>query len=209
MTLIPSLAFTELRVVFLEHLQRVWYASRERLPFVTSVSIPLRAHRGGVEVDAWPWIRRSGFETRHTIITYRSPVGKEVKDVRTSRCLCRGRLGTLKAPSCPWLWVPVNRSKFGSLTTVPSPYSWNIAEYDIKRKRRRSDPVLWQNPLYQQKIRKPKDNTHKRHQKLRLHNDCGPIKPQSTIPLRNCLCSMANCWDNFSQGCHVFSRLFT
>ena len=28
-----------------------------------------------------------------------------------------------------------------------------------KRKRRRSDPVLWQNPLYQQKIRKPKDNT--------------------------------------------------
>ena len=29
----------------------------------------------------------------------------------------------------------------------------------LKRKRRRSDPVLWQNPLYQQKIRKPKDNT--------------------------------------------------
>ena len=28
-----------------------------------------------------------------------------------------------------------------------------------KRKRRRSDLVLWQNPLYQQKIRKPKDNT--------------------------------------------------
>ena len=27
-----------------------------------------------------------------------------------------------------------------------------------QRKRRRSDPVLWQNPLYQQKIRKPKDN---------------------------------------------------
>ena len=47
---------------------------------------------------------------------------------------------------------------------------WN----SIERKRRRSDPVLWQNPLYQQKIRKPKDNTHKRHQKLRLHNDCGP-----------------------------------
>ena len=44
----------------------------------------------------------------------------------------------------------------------------------LKRKRRRSDPVLWQNPLYQQKIRKPKDNTHKRHQKLWLHNDCGP-----------------------------------
>ena len=43
----------------------------------------------------------------------------------------------------------------------------------IRRKRRRFDPVLWQNPLYQQKIRKPKD-THKHHQKFRLHNDCGP-----------------------------------
>ena len=49
-----------------------------------------------------------------------------------------------------------------------------IPSTSTKRKRRRSDPVLWQNPLYQQKIRKPKDNTHKRHQKLRLHNDCGP-----------------------------------
>ena len=28
-----------------------------------------------------------------------------------------------------------------------------------RRKRKRSDPVLWQNPPYQQKIRKPKDNT--------------------------------------------------
>ena len=31
-------------------------------------------------------------------------------------------------------------------------------EIDLKKKRR-SDSVLWQNPLYQQKIRKPKDNT--------------------------------------------------
>ena len=34
-----------------------------------------------------------------------------------------------------------------------------INSMSIKRKRRRSDPVLWQNPLYHQKIRKPKDNT--------------------------------------------------
>ena len=52
----------------------------------------------------------------------------------------------------------------------------NPSEKNDERKRRRSDPVLWQNPLYQQKIRKPKDNTHKRHQKLRLHNDCGPMQ---------------------------------
>ena len=48
---------------------------------------------------------------------------------------------------------------------------FEIVASTLKRNRRRSDPVLWQNPLYQQKIRKPKDNTHKRHQKLRLHND--------------------------------------
>ena len=55
-------------------------------------------------------------------------------------------------------------------------YKLEIDEVDrMKRKRRRSDSVLWQNPLYQQKIRKPKDNT-KTPPKLRLHNDCGPTK---------------------------------
>ena len=32
MTLIPNLTFIELRVVSMEHLQRMWHASRERLP---------------------------------------------------------------------------------------------------------------------------------------------------------------------------------
>ena len=41
MTLIPSLTFTELWVVSMEHLQRVWLASRERLPFRTPCSVPL------------------------------------------------------------------------------------------------------------------------------------------------------------------------
>ena len=41
MTLIPSLTFAELWVVSMEHLQWVWHASRERLPFQTSYSIPL------------------------------------------------------------------------------------------------------------------------------------------------------------------------
>ena len=35
MTLIPTLIFTELWVDSIEHLQRVWHASRERLPFRT------------------------------------------------------------------------------------------------------------------------------------------------------------------------------
>ena len=33
--------------------------------------------------------------------------------LKTSRCPCRGRLCTLKSPSCPWRWVPGSRSKFG------------------------------------------------------------------------------------------------
>ena len=40
MTFIPSLTFTELWVVSMEHLQLVWLASRERLPFRTPGSVP-------------------------------------------------------------------------------------------------------------------------------------------------------------------------
>ena len=40
MTLIPTLTFTELWVVFMEHLQRMWHASRERLLFRTPGSAP-------------------------------------------------------------------------------------------------------------------------------------------------------------------------
>ena len=39
-TSIPSLTFTELWVVSMEHLQRVWLASSKRLPFRTSDSAP-------------------------------------------------------------------------------------------------------------------------------------------------------------------------
>ena len=40
-TLIPSFIFIELRVVSMEHLQRLWHASRERIPFRTPGSVPL------------------------------------------------------------------------------------------------------------------------------------------------------------------------
>ena len=40
MILIPSLTFTELWVVSMVHLQWVWHASRERLPFQTPGSAP-------------------------------------------------------------------------------------------------------------------------------------------------------------------------
>ena len=39
-TSIPTLTFTELWVVSMEHLQRMWNASREHLPFRTPGSVP-------------------------------------------------------------------------------------------------------------------------------------------------------------------------
>ena len=62
-----------------------------------------------------------------------------------SPCPCRGRLGTLKTPSCPWHWVSGSRSKFGNWTTVPLLYSWNIAECDVK-----PQPTNQNCPLYEQ-----------------------------------------------------------
>ena len=41
MTLILRLSFSKLRVVSIEHLQRVWHTSRERLPFQTLYFVPL------------------------------------------------------------------------------------------------------------------------------------------------------------------------
>ena len=40
--------------------------------------------------------------------------------------------------------------------------------------RKRSDSILWQKPLHWQKSPTSNVTTQKRHQKHRLHNDCGP-----------------------------------
>ena len=52
--------------------------------------------------------------------------------LRTSRCPCRGRLGTLKTPSCPWRGCPAAGQNLENWTSVPLLYSWNIAECDVK-----------------------------------------------------------------------------
>ena len=44
----------------------------------------------------------------------------------------------------------------------------------IKTKRRRSDPVLWQKPLHQQKCQKGKVTTQTTPQKVRLNSNYGP-----------------------------------
>ena len=66
--------------------------------------------------------------------------------LRTSRCPCRGRLYALKTPSCPWRWVPGSRSKFRKRTSVPSLYSWNIAECGVKQQQTTQptkDRMVW------------------------------------------------------------------
>ena len=44
----------------------------------------------------------------------------------------------------------------------------------LKRKRKKSDSVLWQKPFHRQKNPKSNVTTQKRHQKLRLHNHWVP-----------------------------------
>ena len=91
------------------------------------------ARRGGVEVAGWTLDRtiRVRFPAYpHHVLALWWQGGK--RRLRTFRCPGRGRPGTLKTPSCPWRWVPGSRLKFGNWTSVPSLYSWNIAECDVK-----------------------------------------------------------------------------
>ena len=92
----------------------------------------IRARRGGAEVAGWTLdrkirVRFPAYPHRVWALWWQG--GK--RRLRTSRCPCRGRLGTLD-PYLPMAWVPGSRSKFGNWTSVPSLYSWNIAECDVK-----------------------------------------------------------------------------
>ena len=65
------------------------------------------ARRGGAEVAGWTLDReiRVRFPAYpHRVWALRWQGGK--RRLRTSRCPCRGRLGTLKTPSCPWRGCP-------------------------------------------------------------------------------------------------------
>ena len=88
---------------------------------------------GGVEVAGWTVDRtiQVGFRGYPHCMWAHWWLGGE-RRFWTSRCLCQGRLRMLKTPSCPWSWVPGSRSKFGIWATVPSLYSRNITECDVK-----------------------------------------------------------------------------
>ena len=87
----------------------------------------------GVEIAGWTMDRKT--RVRFPAYPYRVWAfwlqGGESR-LPTSWCPCRGRLGTLKTPSCPWRWVPGSRSKFENWTTVQSLYSWYNAECGVK-----------------------------------------------------------------------------
>ena len=66
-----------------------------------------RARRGGAEVAGWTldrkmWVQFPAYPHRVWALWWQG--GK--RHLRTSRCPCRGRLGTLKTPSCPWHGYP-------------------------------------------------------------------------------------------------------
>ena len=65
------------------------------------------ARHGGAEVAGWTFDRKIRVRfpaSPHRVRALWWQGGK--KRFRTSRCPCRGRLGTLKTPSCPWRGRP-------------------------------------------------------------------------------------------------------
>ena len=91
-----------------------------------------RIRRGGAEVAGWTLdrnirVRFPAYPHRVWALWWQG--GK--RRLRTSRCPCRGRLGTLKTPSCPWRGCPTagQHLETGHLSRH---YSWNIAECDVK-----------------------------------------------------------------------------
>ena len=74
--------------------------------FTLTVHI-VTARRGGAEVAGWTLdrkirVRFPAYPHRVWALWWQG--GK--RRLRTSRCPCRGRLGTLKTPSCPWRGCP-------------------------------------------------------------------------------------------------------
>ena len=119
MTLIPSLTFTELRVLSMEHLQRVWHANRKLLPFRTPGFVPF-----------WDLLMLQ---------------------------LLRPVFPNTDFPDFS-LWISLEFRRFclvlGSLMKIQY-YNAHMVhivfQSDFKRKRKLSDPVLWQTLLHSQK----------------------------------------------------------
>ena len=73
--------------------------------------------------------------------------------------------------------IPTNLIRFYTFTAISlqfSPWFQSRCKSWYWGKRKISDSVLWQKPLRPQTNPKRNVTTQKRHQNIRLHNDCGP-----------------------------------
>ena len=95
--------------------------------------IEFHAHRGDAEVAGWTldWknlVRFPAYPHRVWALWWQG--GK--RRLWTSRCPCRGRLGRLKSPSCPWRGFPAAGQNLETGHLFRHYISRNIAECDVK-----------------------------------------------------------------------------
>ena len=147
MTLIPSLTFTELREVSMEHSQRVWLARKECLPFRTPGSVPFF----GTCLCSNCW------------------------DQFAQTCRVFWRLFTLNTRRyfLDFAWVIWHNYIMYLFNTTFIPKDLRTLHIliflsncsSIKTKRRRSDSILWKKPLHKRKCKKGKVTTQTTPQK--------------------------------------------
>ena len=97
--------------------------------------------RGGAEVAGWTLVRKIRIlfpAYPHSVWALSWQGGK--RRLRTSWYPCRGRLGTLKTPSCTGRLVPGSRSKFGNWTSVRH----SIAEISLNVTLNHNQPINYQ-----------------------------------------------------------------
>ena len=72
-------------------------------------------------------------------------------------------------------WVPGSRSKFGNWTSVPSLYSWNIAEYDVKpQSTTTTTTTTWKYKILRQ-------NLHNKRNEFKHNAICDTTRTRNSI----------------------------
>ena len=90
------------------HLYSYWFIAYNTIYFTRNATHDLTwARRGGADVAGWTLdrkirVRFPAYPHRVWALWWQG--GK--RRLRTSRCPCRGKLGTLKTPSCSWRGCP-------------------------------------------------------------------------------------------------------
>ena len=159
MTLLPILTFTELRVVSMEHLHRVWHASRERVLHQTPGIVPF----GICNVLLLRQQTIIHYTTFHDLFpdltSYRLSLIWQHRSMTLSLIwlLTEFNINEYRFPwdICNWCGM-LTGDAYPSGHLVPSHLLGNAYAPIVERKRKRSDSVLWQKPLHPQN--NPKSN---------------------------------------------------